>query len=232
MEIQLCFLRETLLERKHQQKVKHMCSRNLGNMHLLWWISGADLQEGNEGDTSTEHEQNMLPVLDLSEPPAATVAPISRGETGQPAEVTSLLPPAEESSSPAWNDSGAAARQTSARSRFGTHTCEGTSNGTNTQADAPAVLVENGSSTEALVQHVPTRPVTRLQKGIRKPRIRTDGTVRYGCFTSTGEPQSLEEALNHDKWKIAMDDEYEALMKNNTWHLVPPEKGRNLIDCK
>jgi hypothetical protein len=29
-----------------------------------------------------------------------------------------------------------------------------------------------------------------------------------------------------------MDVEYDALMKNKTWHLVPPQKGRNLIDYK
>jgi histone deacetylase 1/2 len=29
-----------------------------------------------------------------------------------------------------------------------------------------------------------------------------------------------------------MDVEYMALMRNKTWHLVPPEKGRNLIDSK
>jgi hypothetical protein len=29
-----------------------------------------------------------------------------------------------------------------------------------------------------------------------------------------------------------MDDEYNALMKNKTWHLVPPQHGRNIIDCK
>ena len=29
-----------------------------------------------------------------------------------------------------------------------------------------------------------------------------------------------------------MDEEYNALMKNRTWHLVPPAKGRNIIDCK
>jgi len=82
---------------------------------------------------------------------------------------------------------------------------------------------------ETSVQH---RPVTRLQHGIRQPKIRTDGTIRYGCFTSTGEPQNLEEALNDEKWKAAMDNEYHALMENKTWHLVPPQKGRNIIDCK
>ena len=29
-----------------------------------------------------------------------------------------------------------------------------------------------------------------------------------------------------------MDVEYNALMKNKTWHLVPPKKGSNIIDCK
>ena len=29
-----------------------------------------------------------------------------------------------------------------------------------------------------------------------------------------------------------MDEEYSALMKNNTWHLVPAQKGANIIDCK
>ena len=37
----------------------------------------------------------------------------------------------------------------------------------------------------------------------------------------------------HDRnWKAAMDSEYLALMKNKTWHLVPPKKGINIIDCK
>jgi hypothetical protein len=30
----------------------------------------------------------------------------------------------------------------------------------------------------------------------------------------------------------AMDVEYEAIMKNKTWHLVPPSHGHNIIDCR
>jgi hypothetical protein len=29
-----------------------------------------------------------------------------------------------------------------------------------------------------------------------------------------------------------MDDEYCALIKNGTWHLVPPQPGLNVVDCK
>jgi hypothetical protein len=29
-----------------------------------------------------------------------------------------------------------------------------------------------------------------------------------------------------------MDEEYDALIKNKTWHLVPSDRGQNIIDCK
>jgi hypothetical protein len=29
-----------------------------------------------------------------------------------------------------------------------------------------------------------------------------------------------------------MDEEYNALITNKTWHLVPPTRGQNVIDCK
>jgi hypothetical protein len=29
-----------------------------------------------------------------------------------------------------------------------------------------------------------------------------------------------------------MDLEFDALMKNKTWHLVPPMKGTNIVGCK
>jgi hypothetical protein len=76
------------------------------------------------------------------------------------------------------------------------------------------------------------RPKTRLQAGIRKPKVYKDGTICYGCLAYSDEPISLDDALSSKNWKLAMDIEYDALMKNKTWHLVPPQKGRNLIDCK
>jgi hypothetical protein len=37
---------------------------------------------------------------------------------------------------------------------------------------------------------------TRLQQGIRHPNKYTDGTIRYGMFSSTSEPRTLIEALS------------------------------------
>jgi hypothetical protein len=74
---------------------------------------------------------------------------------------------------------------------------------------------------------------TRLHGGIRKPKVYTNGTIRYGCLASiTSEPNNIIEAQANDNWKKAMDDEISALDKNKTWHLVPPQHGRNVIDCK
>jgi histone deacetylase 1/2 len=77
-----------------------------------------------------------------------------------------------------------------------------------------------------------SRPRTRAQDGIRKPKMYTYGTVRYGLSTISSEPSIVVEAMQNSSWEKAMDVEYTTLMKNKTWHLVPPEQGRNIIDCK
>jgi histone deacetylase 1/2 len=76
------------------------------------------------------------------------------------------------------------------------------------------------------------QPRTRLQSGVSQPKKFMDGTIHYAYFCSTGEPSSTTEAFADPRWKAAMDEEYDALMKNNTWHLVPSTLGQNVIDCK
>lgn len=60
-----------------------------------------------------------------------------------------------------------------------------------TGSSSPAAHAQPSVSSEVM------RPKTRLQSGIRKEKIYTDGTVRYSCFTSSGEPQTLDEALGN-----------------------------------
>jgi histone deacetylase 1/2 len=59
-----------------------------------------------------------------------------------------------------------------------------------------------------------------------------DGMIRYSFFSTTGEPNSVQEALANSKWKQAMEAEFDALKKNKTWRLVPSKSGQNIIDCK
>jgi len=49
------------------------------------------------------------------------------------------------------------------------------------------------------------------------------------------EPQTVEEVLNSEdakKWEMAMQEEYDSFVVNNTWSLVPLPKGRKPISCK
>jgi hypothetical protein len=59
-------------------------------------------------------------------------------------------------------------------------------------------------------------PRTRLQQGIHQPKKYTDGTIRYGLFTAIGEPTTLSDAMEDDRWCNSMEEEYNALMENNT----------------
>jgi hypothetical protein len=73
---------------------------------------------------------------------------------------------------------------------------------------------------------------TRLQGGIRKLKAHTDGTVQYGNLAASSEPFILQEALSILHWQMAMNDEYNALMRNKMWHLATLQPGHNVIDCK
>ncbi len=49
------------------------------------------------------------------------------------------------------------------------------------------------------------------------------------------EPQNIEETLtceNSKEWECAMREEYDSLMTNNTWTLVPLPAGRKPVSCK
>ncbi len=49
------------------------------------------------------------------------------------------------------------------------------------------------------------------------------------------EPQNIEETLtceNSKEWECAMQEEYDSLMTNNTWTLVPLPGGRKPVSCK
>eukprot|EP00253_Pinus_taeda_P029118 PITA_29118 len=59
--------------------------------------------------------------------------------------------------------------------------------------------------------------------------------VSYDCelnLSTDFEPTSFKEAASHDEWKGAMQKEYDALIKNDTWKLVDPPFGTKPIGCK
>jgi hypothetical protein len=73
---------------------------------------------------------------------------------------------------------------------------------------------------------------TRLRHNIHKPKVRTDGMVTYFAIKTSSEPTSYTTTMADPLWQQAMNNEFQALLKNKTWHLVPPRVGLNIIDCK
>ncbi|KAG8477680.1 hypothetical protein CXB51_027679 [Gossypium anomalum] len=67
--------------------------------------------------------------------------------------------------------------------------------------------------------------VTRSKAGIFKPRALCADKVEV-------EPCTVEEALSHPDWRLAVQAEFDALLANSTWVLCPLPSGRKAIGCK
>jgi hypothetical protein len=76
-----------------------------------------------------------------------------------------------------------------------------------------------------------SRPTTRSQNNIKRSKVYTNDTIRYVCLTTSREPESSTEAPAYENWHAAMEEEYKALMRNNTWHLVPSHCASNIVEC-
>lgn len=178
------------------------------------------VQNNVTGDTETE----LTPDAELVEDfltPVPTPMPSVSSESVLPAGSGPSLPSAC-AASPTGGTAPPIARQTLPGDSLAA---------TSPQSSARTTLVDESSEDfglaggSSMAPNQVTRPTTRLQSGIRKEKVYTDGTIKYGrnaFLTATGEPQCLEEAFSNKDWKEAMDAEYMALMKNKTWHLVPP----------
>ena len=129
--------------------------------------------EGFSGGGDTQGEHVLNPEEDL--PAAAAPAP---GES----------PSDSVPSSPGESPSAAAANDPATEPAH------------DTASHAPASPTRAAPVAPPMVSADPggeTRPKTRAQSGIRKPKTYTDGTVRYGLLTENSEPSSLDAALEN-----------------------------------
>ncbi|PRQ19007.1 putative RNA-directed DNA polymerase [Rosa chinensis] len=51
-------------------------------------------------------------------------------------------------------------------------------------------------------------------------------------ISTVSVPNRVQDALGDPKWRKAMEEEMEALQKNNTWKLVPPPQGKKAVGCR
>jgi hypothetical protein len=85
-------------------------------------------------------------------------------------------------------------------------------------------MSEPAAQLEAVLPNPPAHPHrTRLSHNLRQPKIRTNGTVTYSAIRTTDAvPTSHVTALVNPLLQSAMHEEFQALIKNKTWHLIPP----------
>ena len=63
-------------------------------------------------------------------------------------------------------------------------------------------------------------------------------TINQSCYASLlsklikFEPTNLEEALSHQSWKEAMIQEYNSILKNDVWDVVPRPKNKSVVSSK
>lgn len=76
----------------------------------------------------------------------------------------------------------------------------------------------------------PTDPmVTRVKYGIFKPKIWLHESKTDWALI---EPTRVKDALATPQWKASMDSKFDALVRNKTWHLVPPSPSFNVVGNK
>jgi hypothetical protein len=51
-------------------------------------------------------------------------------------------------------------------------------------------------------------------------------------LVQSSDPQSYGEAAGNPFWESAMQEEYNSLLENQTWDLVPLPSGRKLVRCR
>jgi hypothetical protein len=79
---------------------------------------------------------------------------------------------------------------------------------------------------------------TISQNNIRQLRQLTDGTVRYPLpwallsESALIEPTYFSNVVKISKWCNSTQVEFNALLKNHTWFIVPPMTTKNVVGCK
>uniref|UniRef100_A0A2N9I718 Integrase catalytic domain-containing protein n=1 Tax=Fagus sylvatica TaxID=28930 RepID=A0A2N9I718_FAGSY len=97
-----------------------------------------------------------------------------------------------------------------------------------TSSTNPTPPLHNPPETTTLPTHtMTTRAKNNIHKPITKMNLHTQLSKSNGL-----EPTTVTKALLDPKWRKAMSDECDALVKNGTWELVPPDSTQNIVGCK
>ncbi|OIT24151.1 putative mitochondrial protein, partial [Nicotiana attenuata] len=96
-----------------------------------------------------------------------------------------------------------------------------------------SIALGDTSITGALQPAAPPlqKMVTRAQTGSLMPKK----SFSMSTATPTSaimEPSCYSQAIKDVHWRRTMSEEYNVLIRNGTWELVPPSPSQNVIGCK
>jgi len=99
-----------------------------------------------------------------------------------------------------------------------------------TKTSSKNLIVSHSPVVPLPIEPRPYRMVTHSMNNIYKPKSLF--MVTKHPLPLSLEPTSVTQAFNESHWRAAMSSELTALMRHDTWHLVPPPKDCNIIGCK
>ncbi|KAK0573321.1 hypothetical protein LWI29_006391 [Acer saccharum] len=76
-------------------------------------------------------------------------------------------------------------------------------------------------------RHMTTRAMNNIHKPIQRLNLHAQKQP-----SSDFEPTTVAQALKDPNWHRAMSEECDALVRNGTWELVPPDSSSNVVGCK
>ncbi|RVW60364.1 Retrovirus-related Pol polyprotein from transposon RE1 [Vitis vinifera] len=94
----------------------------------------------------------------------------------------------------------------------------------------PLPPTQNDPNQPPVLSPSPHVIVTRSKHNIHKPIQKLNLTAQLQ--QPTLEPTTVTQALKDPKWRQAMSAEFDALLRNGTWDLVPSHPTQNLVGCK
>lgn len=109
-------------------------------------------------------------------------------------------------------------------------TDNGSSEGDTTHEETPDIVQQQNVGESSLDTNTSNAIHTRSKSGIHKPKLPYIGITE--TYKDTVEPANVKEALTRTLWKEAMQKEFQALMSNKTWILVPYQDQENIVDSK